>query len=126
MYNNHTGGVDLIDNLVSYYAIHTQNRKWYWCIYKWFLNVQMMQAWHMYRKVGGILGLKDMEKIPLLDFIRSCVEMLVLNHGESQMVTKLTSLHTSQKMDKIKYDNIGHLIIKTEKKHLQGCRARWI
>ena len=29
----------------------TRIRKWYWCIYTWFLNVSMVQAWRLYRQV---------------------------------------------------------------------------
>ena len=24
-------------------------KKWYWCIYTWFLNITMVQAWRLYR-----------------------------------------------------------------------------
>ena len=127
VYNTHMGGVDLIDNLVSCYAIHTRTKKWYWCTYNWFLNVQMVQAWRLYRRIGRILGLKDREKIPLLDFMRSCVELLAVNHGESMSKTVLPSVHLAQNRTAIRYDNIGHLIIRTDKRNVcQGCKARCI
>lgn len=48
-YNKYMGGVDLIDNSIKNYAISTRVRKWYWCLYTWFLNVCMVQAWRLYR-----------------------------------------------------------------------------
>jgi hypothetical protein len=49
LYNTFMGGVDLLDNSTKNYAISTRVRKWYWCIYTWFLNVSMVQAWRLYR-----------------------------------------------------------------------------
>lgn len=48
-YNKFMGGVDLLDNSIKNYAIATRVRKWYWCLYIWFLNVSMVQAWRLYR-----------------------------------------------------------------------------
>jgi DNA excision repair protein ERCC-6 len=49
LYNKSMGGVDLLDNSTKNYAIRTRVRKWYWCLYTWFLNVTMVQAWRLYR-----------------------------------------------------------------------------
>jgi hypothetical protein len=49
LYNKNMGGVDLLDNSTKNYAITTRVRKWYWCLYTWFLNVNMVQAWRLYR-----------------------------------------------------------------------------
>jgi hypothetical protein len=48
-YNKNMGGVDLIDNSEKNYAITTRVKKWYWCLYTWFLNISMVQAWRLYR-----------------------------------------------------------------------------
>lgn len=48
-YNRSMGGVDLVDNAEKCYAITTRVKKWYWCIYTWYLNVCMVQAWRLYR-----------------------------------------------------------------------------
>jgi len=48
-YNKAMGGVDLLDNSVKDYLITTCVRKWYWCIYTWFLNVCLVQAWRLFR-----------------------------------------------------------------------------
>ena len=76
-YNAGMGGVDLLDAMVSCYAIRTRSKKWYWPLYNWYLNVSMVQAWRLYRKVGKVLKIKNQDKIPLLDFVRDCVEMSI-------------------------------------------------
>lgn len=48
-YNNSMGGVDLLDNGVKNYSISMRIRKWWWSIYSWFLNVNMVQAWRLFR-----------------------------------------------------------------------------
>uniref|UniRef100_A0A0K2TQ85 PiggyBac transposable elementderived protein 3like [Maylandia zebra] n=1 Tax=Lepeophtheirus salmonis TaxID=72036 RepID=A0A0K2TQ85_LEPSM len=68
------GGVDLLDNMIANYAISLRRKEWYWCLYNWFLNVQMVQALRLYRKSGGILNLNERQKISLLDFTRACTE----------------------------------------------------
>lgn len=50
-YNKFMGGVDLVDNSEKNYAITTRVKKWYWCLYTWFLNICMVQAWRLYRYV---------------------------------------------------------------------------
>ena len=43
------GGVDLLNQSNKAYRISIRRKKWYWGLYTWFLNVQMVQAWHLYR-----------------------------------------------------------------------------
>jgi hypothetical protein len=43
------GGVDLLDKMTKNYAISAQVCKWYWCLYAWYLNVSMVQAWQIFR-----------------------------------------------------------------------------
>lgn len=48
-YNSTMGGIDLINQMMKCYRISIRNRKWYWGIYTWFLNVLMVQAWRLYQ-----------------------------------------------------------------------------
>ena len=48
-YNKAMGGVDLVNQCIKCYRIHTRIRKWYWALYTWFLNAQMVQAWRLFR-----------------------------------------------------------------------------
>lgn len=127
VYNTNMGGVDLVDNMVMCYTIVTRNRKWYWPLYNWFLNVSLVQAWRLYRKVGAVMGMQEHMKMPLLDFIRSCVEMTVMIHGETNTsrINILPALTTSTLSD-VRRDNGNHLIIKTpnRKNVCNHCKKR--
>ena len=117
------GGVDLLDNLISSYAIRSRNRKWYWSVYNWFLNATMVQAWRFYKKIGTIMK-GFMEKIGLVDFIRSCVEMIVLLHGNNS-VSLLPSIPAAPNREEIQKDQGNHLIINTNKKGVcKYCQNR--
>jgi Transposase IS4 len=48
-YNTNMGGVDLFDNGTKNYAIIIRLKKWYWCMYTWFLSACMVQAWRLFR-----------------------------------------------------------------------------
>ena len=115
LYNNNMGGVDLLNNMTSCCSIRSRNRKWYWGVYNWFLNASMVQAWRLYRKVGAIMKDGDHEKISLLEFIRSCVEVSVLLHG-SGSASYLPSIQATTNRDEIRIDQGNHMIIKTGKK----------
>ncbi len=49
LYNTFMGGVDLLVSSKKKYAISTRVKKLYWCLYTWFLNVSMLQAWRLFR-----------------------------------------------------------------------------
>jgi hypothetical protein len=46
------GGVDLLSRSTGTkkYAISIQLQKWYWAVWTWYLNLQMVQAWRLYRQ----------------------------------------------------------------------------
>ena len=114
IYNSNMGGVDLLDNLFS---IRSRKRKWYrcWGFYNGFLNVSMVQAGRLYRKVGAVKKVKDNEKISLLDFTPLCAEMTVMMHG-NDVVSSLPSIHAIANRDDIRKGQGNHLIIKTDEK----------
>ena len=49
-YNDTMGGVDLLNQNTKNYCIAFRNKKWYWPLYTWFLDVQLVQAWRLFRK----------------------------------------------------------------------------
>ncbi|KAK8406334.1 hypothetical protein O3P69_007199 [Scylla paramamosain] len=114
VYNTNMGGVDLLDNMALCYSITTRNRKWYW-------------PWRLYRKMGMVMGIQDNERMPFLTFIRSCVEMIVVLHGENntRRIHTLPILSPSTLAD-IRKDNGNHLVVKTpdRKNVCNNCRKR--
>ncbi|XP_065651055.1 piggyBac transposable element-derived protein 3-like [Hydra vulgaris] len=61
-YNKTMGGVDLFNQNTKNYSISTRLKKWYWSLWTWFLNVQMIQAWRLYRYTWRNRYLTDQEK----------------------------------------------------------------
>ena len=59
------GGVELLNQTVKNYAITPRQHKWNWPIWTWFLNVQMVQAWRLYRKswMVRLLEIREKEKL---------------------------------------------------------------
>ena len=43
-YNKHMGGTDHQDQNVSKYRIAFQEKKWYWCIFTWMIDVVVQNA----------------------------------------------------------------------------------
>ena len=113
------GGVDLLDNAVSCYAIRTRNRKWYWALYNWFLMVSCVQAWRLYRRVGSVLGMKEKEKIPYIDFLRGAIEMMVDVNDTSFRGFSLPQM-SGNTLALIRKDQGNHLVVKTTSKNV--CR----
>ena len=134
-YNRSMGGVDLGNQTHKAYRIRIRHKKWYWPLYTWFLNVQMVQAWRLFRatvrtrhqqaaEMQGALEEseaefekrmegrpsmevtkqrrdrrekekvkenedrkqkkeeKKLEEMPLLEFVRQCVEVTLVKHSD--------------------------------------------
>lgn len=49
-YNGTMGGVDLLNQNTKNYCVAFRNKKWYWPVYTWTLDVLMVQSWRLFRK----------------------------------------------------------------------------
>lgn len=58
-YNQHMGGVDLLDRFLSDYRPKLRNKKWWWNIFANFLNMAVVAAWRLHRDLKG-----DMPHLP--------------------------------------------------------------
>ena len=108
IYNAHKGGVDLLEQSASNYAISIKSNKWYWAIYNWFLQIQMVQAWRLYKKVMG-------KNISLLDFVRDVVEITITLHGFRVCQRPVPMVYSQVNKDVIRKDRGFHLVVKTTK-----------
>ena len=52
LYNQHIGGVDLIDQCVAMYPHRRRNKRWYIRVLFHFLDMTNVNAWHLYRMSG--------------------------------------------------------------------------
>ena len=67
LYNSTMGGVDLLNQTTKNYAVQFRNKKWYRSLWIWFLNVQMVQAWRLYRQTWRVRHLKIQEEEDRID-----------------------------------------------------------
>lgn len=161
-YNDSMGGVDLVNQGHKCYRIHTRVKKWYWALYTWFLNAQMVQAWHLYKAtvkkrhqetlvqeqeadiefeegLEGLPGLqkatekkkreeekrlrrrkeKKLEEMPLLEFVRQSVEIILDIHSDvNKMIpARLSTARLSaSSQGVVRFDmSRPHLIVKTNR-----------
>lgn len=52
-YNKHMGGVDLLDSFLGRYHIKIRSKKWYLRIFYHLLDVTMVNAWILYKRVAA-------------------------------------------------------------------------
>ena len=52
-YNEHMGGVDKANMLLSLYKTKNRTKKWYHRIFFHLLNVAIMNSWILHRSTGG-------------------------------------------------------------------------
>jgi len=65
-YNRHMGGVDLLDSLIGRYKIRMRTKKWYMRIWYHLIDVTVVNAWLLYRRVEVLNGRKP--TMSLFDF----------------------------------------------------------
>lgn len=51
VYNEHMGGVDLLDSLLGLYRIHIRSKKWYHRIFFHLVDLCVVNSWILYRRV---------------------------------------------------------------------------
>ena len=63
-YNKYMGGVDAHDWLCGKYATGVRGKKWYWCLFTRMLDMCMVNAWLLHRRI------EEASAMPLLEFRR--------------------------------------------------------
>ncbi|CAK6971138.1 piggyBac transposable element-derived protein 3-like%2C partial [Scomber scombrus] len=53
LYNQHMGGVDVMDQCVATYPHRRKNKRWYIRVFFHFLDVTLVNPWHLYRLSGN-------------------------------------------------------------------------
>ncbi|XP_037397374.1 piggyBac transposable element-derived protein 2-like [Pygocentrus nattereri] len=80
LYNQHMGGVDLMDQCVAMYPHRRRNKRWYIRVFFHFLDVTTVNAWLLYRMSGN-------EAKDLLHFKASIARALI-NAGSMKIHTR--------------------------------------
>ena len=74
-YNKFMGGVDLSNMLIMLYRINFKSRKWYMRIFHFFLDLSVVNAWLIYRRV--MKSVKNNHPLRLVDFKEDIAEGLL-------------------------------------------------
>lgn len=109
-YNKHMGGVDLHDNGVANYRIGISGKKWWWPLFINYIHSVIVNCWKLYNTV-------NVKKIPQLDF-KSFIAVRLLKYD--RVVCKPSAFRC---LDDIRFDNIGHIIIKSDNKVRRHCKV---
>lgn len=71
LYNEHMGGVDLLDSMLGLYRIHLRSKKWYKRIFFHMVDKCIVNAWLLWRRKPH-----NEYYMPLFDFKQSIAEHL--------------------------------------------------
>lgn len=122
LYNKFMGGTDRMDEDIAKYRIRIRNKKWYWPIFSWLVDVCIHNAWILYKNSG--------HDMPQLEFRRRIVLKYLTAYGSKpKSPGRPRGFQTTTRvLDEIRYDRMDHLIKKTEdnkKKRCsgQGCKS---
>uniref|UniRef100_A0A3B5KWX9 PiggyBac transposable element-derived protein domain-containing protein n=1 Tax=Xiphophorus couchianus TaxID=32473 RepID=A0A3B5KWX9_9TELE len=105
LYNQHMGGMDLVDQCVAMYPQRCRNKRWYIRVFFHFLDVTVVNAWRLYLMSG-------LEKINLLIFKASVTHALI-NSGSCRAVTKVPS--------EVRFSAGNHWLGLTQVKNANRC-----
>ena len=100
-YNLSMGGVDIMDMMVSKYRTKYRRRKWYWPIFAWSINLQVVQAWRLRNKKNGV-------QEPLLSFIRELTVGIFAQHGHPAAKKKCLRPLQVAITEQLRYDGLEH------------------
>lgn len=53
VYNQHMGGVDLLDSMLGYYRIHLRSRQWYKRIFFHMVDMCLVNTWLLWRRINS-------------------------------------------------------------------------
>ena len=74
LYNNGMGGVDRLDQDLSCYVTNLRSKKWYWPIFRFFIDLAVQNAYQLYRLQEKIPGAPEHD---LLSFRREIAQVYV-------------------------------------------------
>jgi len=76
-YNQHMGGVDLIDILISLYCINVRSKKYYMKIISHLIDLSLVNAWLLYRRHCSQINVPKKRMMSLLTFRVNAAEALL-------------------------------------------------
>ncbi|CAH2096797.1 unnamed protein product [Euphydryas editha] len=83
-YNAHMGGVDLMDSFIGRYRIRIKSRKWTTRLFYHLLDMTVINAWVLYKKVNTMKGKLQKNIMKLADFRTELTDTLCRYQSHSQ------------------------------------------
>ena len=114
-YNKYMGGVDAHDWLCGKYATGVRGKKWYWCLFTRMLDMCMVNAWLLHRRI------EEASAMPLLEFRRYVAVTYM------KMSVRVSQVPRSRVLPDIRYDGLHHYVSMGEKQRrcqMEGCGGR--
>lgn len=133
MYNLGMGGVDLLDQYISYYRIFIKSVKWPLRVIFHFVDFAVVQSFLEYKKDCEYFSVSKKETLDLIDFRLRIANSLVYSQkyakkkrGRPTTLTEPTQDKRSKiekrPIEEIRYDSIDHLPIHDQKKESGRCK----
>lgn len=108
-YNQHMGGVDLLDRFMSDYRPMIRSKKWWWPLFNNCINMAMVAAWRIHVTLGGSFDHLHFRRYIVRTLLRCSDRRRELQCGPG-----------TKPNDDIRYDRFGHHLASNQK---QGrCR----
>ena len=126
-YNQFMGGIDLMDSFLAKYRYKLKSRRWPMYLFWHMMNLSLVNAWLLYRRDCGLLGVPEKDRLLQRQF-QSCVaESLVLVESKKRRRPSIedpnvpfspaaTRRRRVAPVADVRKDQTGHWPIKVEKR----------
>lgn len=138
-YNMNMGGVDLMNQMISYYRISIRSKKWTLRMIAHFIDFSIVQSWIEYKNDCKISKIPQRQVMDLLAFRMSLANQLVYPQVSAKRVARITlddirsrnDVQTSRESritdENIRYDRFDHFPKYSENRlrcKLNSCTSR--
>lgn len=138
-YNINMGGVDLMNQMISYYRIFIRSKKWTLRMITHFIDFSIVQSWIEYKIDCSKSEIPKRQVMDLLAFRMRLAEQLVYFQTTTKRTTRITldevrtkhvrddKTRESRTEESIRYDEHGHLPKYSENRlrcKLESCNAK--
>lgn len=107
-YNKGMGGVDKMDSLIAVYRTRIRQRKWYWPLVAYLLDVSVVNSWLLMKKIMPDAP----EAESLLSFRRYLALSFLKSFGVKPQPGRVLVTST---LASVRFDNVGHIVVYNEK-----------
>ena len=116
-YNHNMEGVDHHDWLLKNYSISIRSKKWYWCLFTRIVDMSLVNAYLLYKKVH------PRNKLDLKDFRRK-VARAYLKRGKDSRDIRRNWTRKPKVEEDLRYDLINHMIyLREEQRRCQYAKC---